>query len=91
LLVRRSAEQWQGYVYELLYAGEGQDGSRFVTGLLDLESLNHDYDGKRSGSGRGAVGGQSVGGRSGKIDDKASDGKASEEDESSDDENAQEG
>jgi DNA primase catalytic core len=91
LLVRRSAEQWQGYVYELLYAGEGQDGSRFVTGLLDLESLNHDYDGKRSGSGRGAVGGQSAGGRSGKIDDKASDEAASEEDESSDDENEQEG
>jgi hypothetical protein len=91
LLVRRSAEQWQGYVYELLYAGEGQDGSRFVTGLLDLESLNYDYDGERSGAGRGAVGGQSGAGRSGQIDDKASDEEASSEDESLGDKNAQEG
>jgi len=89
--VRRSAEQWQGYVYELLYAGEGQDGSRFVTGLLDLESLNYDYDGERSGAGRGAVGGQSGAGRSGQIDDKASDEEASSEDESLGDKNAQEG
>ncbi len=63
LLVHRNPDQWQGYVYELLYAGEGEDGSRFVTGLLDLDSLKHAYDGQRSGSGRGAVGRRSVGGQ----------------------------
>ena len=63
LLVHRHPEQWQGFVYELLYAGEGQDGSRFVTGLLDLDSLKHGYDAERSGSGRPPVGGQSGSGR----------------------------
>jgi DNA primase len=31
--------QGQGYVYELLYDGQGQDGKPFVTGLIDVEAL----------------------------------------------------
>jgi hypothetical protein len=60
--------QGQGFEYELLYTGEGDDGGRFLMGLADLE--NHDYDEKRSGqkaersgSGRAVVGGQSAPGR----------------------------
>ena len=33
-----------GYVYELLYDGEGQDGSPFLVGLLDVESLREAGD-----------------------------------------------
>jgi DNA primase catalytic core len=32
-------KQGQGYVYELLYDGQGQDGRPFLTGLIDLERL----------------------------------------------------
>ncbi len=32
-------KQGQGYVYELLYDGQGQDGQPFLTGLIDLERL----------------------------------------------------
>jgi DNA primase len=39
----------QSFVYELLYQGEGQDGTPFVTGLLDPEHLPHNYDANRSG------------------------------------------
>jgi len=59
-----------GFVYELLYDGQGADGRPFVPGLLDVEHLKHDYDTQRSGQnpdrsapGRGAVGGQSGPGR----------------------------
>ena len=38
----------QSFVYELLYAGEGTDGSRFLPGLLDVTNLGN--DGNRSGS-----------------------------------------
>jgi hypothetical protein len=62
LLVHRNPEQWQGYVYELLYAGEGQAGGRFFAGLIDLEALNHAKNTPRSGAGRAMVGGQSAGG-----------------------------
>ena len=64
LLVHRNPEQWRGFVYELLYAGEGEDGSRFLTGLIDLDSGKHRYDDERSGAGRGVVGPRSGGGRS---------------------------
>ncbi len=61
----------QQFRYELLYHGEGQDGARFLMGLIDTEQLNnHDYDAERSGlealrsgSGRPAVGPRSGGGR----------------------------
>jgi len=46
LLTHRAA-RGQSYVYEMLYAGEGQDGNRFVMGLLDAGQLT--YDGDRSG------------------------------------------
>ena len=65
-----------GFVYELLYDGQGADGRPFVPGLLDVEALRHDYDAAfihdaqrsgqnpdRSAPGRGAVGGRSGPGR----------------------------
>ena len=38
----------QSFVYELLYDGEGQDGSPFVLGLINVEKLrvSHNYDSK---------------------------------------------
>jgi DNA primase len=50
LLVHRAA-RGQGYVYEMLYAGEGREGNRFVMGLLDASKLAAatGYDGDRSG------------------------------------------
>ena len=38
LLVHRG-QRGQSFVYELLYRGEGQDGTPFVLGLVDVESL----------------------------------------------------
>ena len=38
LLVHRGS-RGQSFVYELLYAGEGQDGQPFLMGLLDVEKL----------------------------------------------------
>jgi DNA primase catalytic core len=38
LLVHRGG-RGQSFVYELLYQGEGKDGSRFVLGLMDAEKL----------------------------------------------------
>jgi hypothetical protein len=45
LLIHRGG-RGQSFVYELLYNGEGEDGDRFLQGLLDLE---HGYDKKKSG------------------------------------------
>ena len=36
----------QSFEYELLYDGEGQDGSPFLMGLIDVENLGHLYDEK---------------------------------------------
>lgn len=33
------ADHGQGFVYELVYDGAGKDGSRFLSGLLEVESL----------------------------------------------------
>jgi DNA primase len=33
------ADHGQGFVYELVYDGQGKDGSRFLSGLLDVEKL----------------------------------------------------
>lgn len=67
VLVHRAA-RGQSYVYEMLYAGEGQDGGRFVMGLIDAATLA--YDGDRSGQndhrsapGQGAVRGESAPGQ----------------------------
>jgi hypothetical protein len=58
LLVHRAA-RGQGYVYELLYGGEGRDGKPFLMGLLDVDSLR--YDGERSGqNGHRSAPGQGV-------------------------------
>jgi DNA primase catalytic core len=38
LLVHRGG-RGQSFVYELLWAGEGKDGSRFLPGLIDVETL----------------------------------------------------
>lgn len=46
LLVHRGG-RGQSYAYELLYRGEGDSGSPFVMGLLDVATL--DYDASRSG------------------------------------------
>jgi hypothetical protein len=61
----------QQFIYEIVYEGEGQDGNRFMTGLLDVSKLrNCKYDDnwsgqneERSGSGRPQVGPKSGGGR----------------------------
>jgi hypothetical protein len=59
ILIHR-VQAGQGYAYELLYAGEGSDGARFMMGL---SSPDPDYDGSRSGGGRPLVGARSGGGR----------------------------
>jgi len=53
-LLTHRADHGQGFVFELVYDGAGKDGSRFVSGLIDVEKLRaqergHDYDEKRSG------------------------------------------
>jgi DNA primase catalytic core len=65
LLLHRGG-RGQSFVYELLYRGEGKDGSRFLPGLLDVTGLD-EYDGERSGfsAERSAPGRPSVGGWSG--------------------------
>jgi DNA primase len=55
-------------VYELVWSGQGVDGSRFVIGLTDPATLETvEYDGGRSGqnAGRSGPGRPSVGARSG--------------------------
>jgi DNA primase len=57
-----------GLAYELVWSGQGADGSRFVIGLTDPATLETvDYDGGRSGqnAGRSGPGRPSVGPRSG--------------------------
>jgi DNA primase len=68
LLVHRVG---RGFAYELLWDGQGRDGSPFLAGLIDPGGLDtHGYDsdrsganGERSGSGRASVGPRSGGGR----------------------------
>ena len=62
----------QALVYELVYHGEGEDGGRFLVGLLDVEKLSYDtnrsgLNGNRSVLGRGLVGHQSAPGRGAEI------------------------
>jgi hypothetical protein len=38
-LLTHRADHGQGFVYELVYDGEGKDGGRFLPGLLDVERL----------------------------------------------------
>jgi DNA primase len=58
----------KAYHYELLYAGEGHDGQRFMMHLIDVDNLPYDANrsgsnASRSGSGRPSVGGQSADGQ----------------------------
>ena len=68
LLVRRDGTR---FVYELAWGGEGEAGTPFVMGLLDVDRLRPLYDadrsgakGDQSGASRGMVGGVSPPGRS---------------------------
>jgi DNA primase len=69
LLVHRGG-RGQSYAYELLYRGEGDSGSPFVMGLLDVATLDYDahrsgQNGSRSGVGPGGVRPRSGGGPGG--------------------------
>jgi DNA primase catalytic core len=84
LIVRRAVDGHHAarFVYELVYDGEGADGSPFLMGLIDIEALTAEqaankmsYDGNRSGapddrsgSGRPLVGPRSGGGRGAEHD-----------------------
>jgi hypothetical protein len=46
VLVHRGG-RGQSFVYELLYDGAGRDGKPFLMGLVDVETLKRDYDGKK--------------------------------------------
>jgi DNA primase len=46
VLVHRGG-RGQSFVYELLYDGAGRDGKPFLIGLVDVETLKRDYDGKK--------------------------------------------
>ncbi|QGX41525.1 CHC2 zinc finger domain-containing protein [Permianibacter aggregans] len=78
-------------VYELAYNGEGDQGERFLPGLIDVAALG--YDEKKSGPideksapSRGQVGPKSVGGRDGELAENLGDLAAES---SSDDEDAE--
>jgi len=47
LAIHRNPNHAQGILYELVYAGEGRDGQRFLPGLIDLEALRKQYDANR--------------------------------------------
>ena len=66
VLVHR-AERGQGYVYELLYDGDGH-AVPHLSGLLDVAALTRDYDSQRSGQNapQSAPGRASVGAVSGR-------------------------
>ncbi|HVM53262.1 MAG TPA: CHC2 zinc finger domain-containing protein [Acidimicrobiales bacterium] len=64
LVMAHRAEHGPGFVYELAWAGEGADGSRFVIGLTDPNTLAYDPDRSGSNNGRSAPGRGSVGGLS---------------------------
>jgi DNA primase len=86
LLIHRNPQHAQGFCYELVYDGEGREGSRFLPGLIEAEGLGQLYDpnrsgpkANRSGSGRGAVGPRSGGGPGAEIAAEPSDEDASGE------------
>ena len=64
VLVHR-AKRGQGFVYEMLYGGEGQDGKPFVMGLLDAATLQDaaqrsGQNGAQSAPGQAVVSGPSA-------------------------------
>jgi hypothetical protein len=74
-LIAHHGKQGQGYVYELLYDGQGKDGAPFLAGLIDAEALrtsaaatattatSRGSDHHFAGGGRPPVGPWSGGGR----------------------------
>jgi len=80
VLAHRGA-RGQTFVYELLYQGEGQDGAKFLPGLIDVESLRTaTYDDDRggpngergtSGAAQGQAGGMSGAGEQNMTSPKA--------------------
>lgn len=74
-LIAHHGKQGQGYVYELLYDGQGKDGEPFLVGLIDIEALrtsgaeptttetSRGSDPHFAGGGRPPVGAWSGGGR----------------------------
>jgi len=46
VLVHRGG-RGQSFVYELLYDGAGRDGTPFLMGLIDIETLKRAYDQKK--------------------------------------------
>lgn len=74
VLVHRAGPS-RRHVFELVYDGEGNDGTPFLTGLIDASKLEtRAYDGaragsedSRAGSGRATGGPRSGGGRRGEI------------------------
>jgi len=46
VLVHRGG-RGQSFVYELLYDGQGRDGTPFLMGLIDAETLKRNYDGNK--------------------------------------------
>jgi hypothetical protein len=55
VLVHRGS-RGQGFVYELLYDGQGQDGEPFVMGLVDVEGLRASLRHQSGGNFEGANG-----------------------------------
>ena len=97
------APRGQGFVYELLYEGEGRQGEPFVIGLIDVERIKKQhYDEqrsefapdwaeskpKRSARGRPEVGGVSGGCRTPENDEKVNGDRHSDGEEGGEPENA---
>jgi DNA primase len=61
LLIHRGG-RGQSFVYELLYEGQGKDGSRFVPGLMNVESLGREPERPVQKEGRSDLGRPPVGG-----------------------------
>ena len=73
LLVHRGG-RGQSFEYELLYDGTARSEAAHLSGLIDVQALQREYDGPRSGSngaqsapGRGVVGTRSAGGQGREI------------------------
>lgn len=72
LVIAHRGRQGQGYLYELAYGGEGEDGTPFLVGLLDASGLDGDArttttsrgsEPDLAGTGRAPVGPMSAAGR----------------------------
>ncbi len=59
-LLTHRADHGQGFVYELVYDGEGKDGGRFLPGLLDVEKLRSRGEAPAPVDAAASVGGASL-------------------------------